>query len=156
MKNWLSKSGVSFFIQPLLRPWEVMGMTNSVFEPHPPNFGKSDIFWRCTNGITIIFRNFHYHKSYQKCTPAIRPGVEESLDKRTMTTFWLQGPPITYSYPDANSSTLHDGAFCPFFVRWGLLSQFEDSPSAFQNLESPIVVFFDSLMYFTLFFWVWW
>ena len=56
-----------------------MGMADSIFEPHPPNFGKSDIFWRSTNGITIIFGNFHYCKSFKKCTQAIRPGVEESL-----------------------------------------------------------------------------
>ena len=58
-----------------------MGVEGSIFEPHPRNFGERDIFWRSTNDITIIFGNFHYNKSYQKCTKAIRPGVEESLGK---------------------------------------------------------------------------
>ena len=56
-------------------------MADSVFEPHPPNFGKSDVFLRSTNDITIIFRNFHHYKSCKKCTQARRPGVEESLHK---------------------------------------------------------------------------
>ena len=56
-----------------------MGVAGSIFEPHPPNFGKSDIFWRFTNDITIIFGNFHHCKSFKKYTQAIRPGVEESL-----------------------------------------------------------------------------
>ena len=30
-------------------------------------------------GISIIFGNFHYHKSLKKCTKAILPDVEESL-----------------------------------------------------------------------------
>ena len=56
-------------------------MAGSIFEPHPPNFGKSDIFWRSTNDVTIIFGNFHFYKSWKKCTQARRPGVEESLDQ---------------------------------------------------------------------------
>ena len=55
-------------------------MAGSIFEPHPPKFGNSDIFLRSTNDTTIIFRNFQYYKSCKKCTQAIRPGVEESLN----------------------------------------------------------------------------
>ena len=77
-----------------------MGVAGSIFEPHPPNFGKSDIFLRSTNGDTIIFRNFHYHKSYKKCTQPIRPGVEESLIKEieacvSTTTECLQTATLT-------------------------------------------------------------
>ena len=56
-----------------------LGVAGSIFEPYPPILGKSDIFWRFTNDITIIFRNFHYYKSLEKYTQAIRPGMEESL-----------------------------------------------------------------------------
>ena len=61
----------------LPRPWEVQNWNgcgaDSIFESHPPNFGKSDIFWKSTNDIIIIFRNFHYYKSLKKCTSAICP-----------------------------------------------------------------------------------
>ena len=81
-----------------------MGVAGSIFEPHPRNFGQKDIFRRSTNDITIIIRNFHYHKSYQKCTQAVCPGVEESLlkcppknswsidslDKKSHFTVWVQ------------------------------------------------------------------
>ena len=56
-----------------------MGMAGSIFELHPPNVGKSNIFRRSTNDIIIIFRNFNHYKSCKKCTQARRPGVEESL-----------------------------------------------------------------------------
>ena len=56
-----------------------MGVADSIFKPHPSNFGKSDIFWRSSNDITITFGKNHYCKSFKKCTQAIRPGVEESL-----------------------------------------------------------------------------
>ena len=52
-----------------------MGVAGSVFEPHPSNLGKSDVFWRSTNDITIIFSNFQHYKSCKKCTQARRPGV---------------------------------------------------------------------------------
>ena len=55
-------------------------MAGSIFELHPPNAGKSDIFRRSTTNIIIIFRNFNHYKSCKKCIQAIRPGVEESLD----------------------------------------------------------------------------
>ena len=66
-----------------------MGVAGSIFEPHPPNFGKSDIFWRSTNDITIIFRNFHNYKSCEKCTQARRPGVEESLNNADSLRFHI-------------------------------------------------------------------
>ena len=56
-----------------------MGVAGSIFEPHPPNFGESDIFWRSTNDVTIILANFHFYKSWKKYTQARRPGVEKSL-----------------------------------------------------------------------------
>ena len=62
-----------------------MGVTDSIFEPHPSNFGKSDIFLRSTNDVTIIFGNFHFYKSWKKRTQARRPGVEESLAWITQT-----------------------------------------------------------------------
>ena len=43
-----------------------MGVAGSIFEPHPKNFGKSDIFWRSTNDIIIMFGNFHYYESLKK------------------------------------------------------------------------------------------
>ena len=58
-----------------------MGVADSIFKPHPSNFGKSDIFWRSSNDITITFGKNHYCKSFKKCTQAIRPGVEESLTR---------------------------------------------------------------------------
>ena len=56
-----------------------MGIEGLIFEPHPPNFGKSDIFSRPTNDITVIFVTFPYNKSCKKCTQATCPGIEESL-----------------------------------------------------------------------------
>ena len=58
-----------------------MGIADSIFKPHPPNFEKSDIFWRSINDITIILGNFHCNKSLEKRTQAIRPSVEESLPR---------------------------------------------------------------------------
>ena len=56
-----------------------MGMTGSIFQPRPPNFKKNDTFYGSTNDVTIKFGNFHFCKSWKKCTQARRPGVEESL-----------------------------------------------------------------------------
>ena len=60
--------GIAHWIR-LPRSWEVqieMSVAGPIFEPHPPNFGKSDVFWISTNDITTIFRNFHYYKSFKK------------------------------------------------------------------------------------------
>ena len=62
-----------------------MSVVGSIFEPHPLNFGKSDIFWRYTNDVTIIFGNFDFYKSWKKCTQARRPGVEESLARSALS-----------------------------------------------------------------------
>ena len=71
LKNWVCHALGKFKIE--------MGVADSIFKPHPSNFGKSDIFWRSSNDITITFGKNHYCKSFKKCTQAIRPGVEESL-----------------------------------------------------------------------------
>ena len=64
-----------------------MGMAGTIFKLHSSNFEKVCIFYRFSNDITIIFRNFHYCKSFKKCTQAIRPGVDESLAKVILPIF---------------------------------------------------------------------
>ena len=54
-----------------------MGVEGSFFEPQPWNFRKLDIFWRCSNVITINFWNSLWGKTCQKYLEAIRPGNPE-------------------------------------------------------------------------------
>ena len=37
-----------------------MGVAGIIFEPHPPNFENLYNFWRCLNGIKIIFGPFYF------------------------------------------------------------------------------------------------
>ena len=72
-------------------------MAGSIFEPHPPKFGNSDIFLRSTNDISTTFENFNYYKSCKKCTQAILPGVEESMIKPSSRVKAMASPQLWVS-----------------------------------------------------------
>ena len=54
-----------------------MGVAGSFFEPQPCNFGKLDIFLRCSNDISTIFSNSSWGQTYQKCQEPMCPGNTE-------------------------------------------------------------------------------
>ena len=47
LKNWACHAHLKFKIQ--------KGMEGSIFKPHPPNFEKICISYRCSNDISVIF-----------------------------------------------------------------------------------------------------
>ena len=57
-----------------------MGMAGVFFEPQPCNFGKLDIFSRCSNDITTIFWNSLWGQTCQKCQKPMCPDNTEVHD----------------------------------------------------------------------------
>ena len=54
-----------------------MGVAGPFSEPQPCNFGKFDIFLRCSNAISTIFRNSSWGQTCQKCQKPMCPGNTE-------------------------------------------------------------------------------
>ena len=54
-----------------------MGLAGAFFEPQPCNFGKLDIFSRCSNDITTIFWNSLWGQTCQKCQKPMCPDNTE-------------------------------------------------------------------------------
>ena len=62
-----------------------MGVAGIFFEPQPWNFGKLDIFWRCSNDISTIFWNSLWEPTCQKCQKPMCPDNTEAHK-------WSNGP----------------------------------------------------------------
>ena len=58
-----------------------MVLASSFFEPHPYNFGKLDIFLRCSNDISIIFWISCWFQTYKKALEPSSP--DESKNSLT-------------------------------------------------------------------------
>ena len=54
-----------------------MGVASSFFEPQPCNFGKLDIFLRCSNDISTNFWNSSWGQTCQKFQKPVCPGNPE-------------------------------------------------------------------------------
>ena len=54
-----------------------MGVLGSFFEPQAFNFGNLDIFLRCSNDISTIFRNFLMGTDLPKMTKPLCPSNPE-------------------------------------------------------------------------------
>ena len=54
-----------------------MGVAGTFFEPHSWNFGKLDIFTRCSNDISTIFWNSLWEQTCQKCQKPMCPDNTE-------------------------------------------------------------------------------
>ena len=59
-----------------------MGVAGSFFELLTYNFGKLDIFYRCSNDISIVFGNSLWGQPYQKCPdhPKVHSQVYSGLN----------------------------------------------------------------------------
>ena len=55
-----------------------MGVASSFFEPQPCNFGKLDVFLRCSNDISIIFWISYWFQNYIKALEPSSPGESKN------------------------------------------------------------------------------
>ena len=69
-----------------------MGLAGSFFVPQPRNFGKLDIFLRCSNDISTIFSNSSWGQTCQKCQKPMCPGITE-VRANVYNTFLVQEVP---------------------------------------------------------------
>ena len=62
-----------------------MGVASSFFEPQPCNFGKLDIFLRCSNDISIIFWISYSFQTYKKALEPSSPDESKNSLHRYIT-----------------------------------------------------------------------
>ena len=95
-----------------------MGVADSIFEPHPPDFGKILIFSRCSNDSKTIFWYFQQYKKCQKSVRAINPVNTEIHD--------LSKTSLDFQYPLFKKITAYVWAICvptlpcDLFVWWNV------------------------------------